>query len=148
MPWYYYSGKVVRPIMIEKGRSVSVRPNTKVEIIDESTIELKSLCRRGFLRRTSRPKNLEVDKKEISTKTVKDVVPKSKMAKIIAEKGITVSKDIPPESKFSVELTEGEQQLVENIKVEGKEVLNVDQVDQVEELSEDTDKKIKIKRRR
>lgn len=148
MPWYYYSGKVVRPIMIEKGRSVSVRPNTKVEIIDESTIELKSLCRRGFLRRTSRPKNLEVDKKEISTKTVKDVVPKSKMAKTIAEKGITVSKDIPPESKFSVELTEGEQQLVENIKVEGKKVLNVDQVDQVEELSEDTDKKIKIKRRR
>jgi hypothetical protein len=134
--------------MIEKGRSVSVRPNTKVEIIDESTIELKSLCRRGFLRRTSRPKNLEADKKEISTKTVKDVVPKSKMAKTIAEKGITVSKDIPPESKFSVELTEGEQQLVENIKVEGKKVLNVDQVDQVEELSEDTDKKIKIKRRR
>jgi hypothetical protein len=148
MPWYYYSGKVVRPIMIEKGRSVSVRPNTKVEIIDESTIEFKSLCRRGFLRRTSRPKNLEVDKKEISTKTVKDVVPKSKMAKIIAEKGITVSKDIPPESKFSVELTEGEQQLVENIKVEGKEFLDVDQVDKVEELSEDTDKKIKIKRRR
>jgi hypothetical protein len=147
MPWYYYSGKVVRPIMIEKGRSISVRPNTKVEIIDESTIEFKSLCRRGFLRRTSRPKNLEVEKKEISTKTVKDVMPKSKMAKVIAEKGITVSKDIHPESKFIVELTEGEQQLVENIKVEGKESLNVDQVDQVEELS-DTDKKIKIKKRR
>jgi hypothetical protein len=144
MPWYYYSGKVVRPIMIEKGRSISVRPNTKVEIIDESTIEFKSLCRRGFLRRTSRPKNLEVEKKEISTKTVKDVMPKSKMAKVIAEKGITVSKDIHPESKFIVELTEGEQQLVENIKVEGKESLNVDQV---EELS-DTDKKIKIKKRR
>ena len=58
MSWYYYSGRVVRPVMVEKGRSVSVRPNTKVEIIDESTIEFKSLCRRGFFRRTSRPKDL------------------------------------------------------------------------------------------
>lgn len=146
MSWYYYSGKVVRPIMIERGRSVSVRPNTKVEIIDESTIEFKSLCRKGVLRRTSRPKNLEIEKKDIPTKTVKDVVPKSKMAKIIAEKGITISKDIPPESKFAIELTEGEQQIVESVIVEEKGSIDVDQVEKSSE--DDIDKKIKIKKRR
>jgi hypothetical protein len=99
MSWYYYSGRVVRPVMVEKGRSVSVRPNTKVEIIDESTSEFKSLCRRGFLRRTSRPKNLNVDKKNISDKTFKDVIKKSKMAKLIAEKGVTKAMDVPPVSK-------------------------------------------------
>lgn len=145
MTWYYYSGRVVRPIMIEKGCSISVRPHTRVEILDESTLEFKSLYRRGFLRKTSRPKYLEIEKKEIPTETVKDVVPKSKMAEVIAEKGVTVSKDIPPESKFNVEMTEGEQQIVDSMGVEEKESLTVDQA---EELSGNTDKKVKIKKRR
>lgn len=148
MTWYYYSGKVVRPVMVEKGRSVSVRPNTRVEILDESTLEFKSLCRRGFLRRTSRPKGFEIEKKEVSVKTVKDVVPKSKMAEVIAEKGVTVSKEISPKSKFNVELTEGEQQVVESVKIEKVEEDQSLNVDQAEELSENDGKKKKIKKRR
>jgi hypothetical protein len=131
MSWYYYSGRVVRPVMVEKGRSVSVRPNTKVEIIDESTIEFKSLCRRGFFRRTSRPKDLNVDKKNISDKTFKDVIKKSKMAKLIAEKGVTKAMDVPPVSKVKVELTEGE---MENISLdETSEEKKVDILDVVQD---------------
>ena len=133
MSWYYYSGRVVRPVMVEKGRSVSVRPNTKVEIIDESTIEFKSLCRRGFFRRTSRPKDLNIDKKNISDKTFKDVIKKSKMARLIAEKGVTIAMDVPPVSKVKVELTEGEMENIsldemsEEKKVDIGDFLDVDQ---------------------
>jgi len=130
MGWYYYSGKVVRPIMIKKGRSVSVRPNSRVEVLDESTFEFKSLSRRGLLRRTGKPKNLNVEEKPVPTKRVEDVVVKSDMAKSIAEKGVTKSKDVLPSSKI-VELTDGEETLGKDLE-EDKE--NVGDVDKAEEL--------------
>jgi len=108
MAWYYYSGTVVRPIPLKKGLSKSVRPKSKVEIL-EMTVEVQALIRKGQLRLTGKPKGApSVADAPVPQKKVADVMGKSAMAKKIAEKGTTTSATIPPISK-NPEQTEGEQ---------------------------------------
>lgn len=110
MATYYYSGNVVRPITIKKGVSVAARPRSKIEIFEESA-EVKALIKRGLLRRTGNLKKksrvVEVD----NSIDIKDVLPKSDLARNIAEKGSTTSSALPPVRKDGKqEMTDGELQ--------------------------------------
>lgn len=97
MAWYYYSGRVVRAIPQTRTKSVAVRPNTKVEIL-EVTKEVQALISQGVLRRTGRPVGATsvADKAPQEPVRMQDVVQKSSLAMHFAEKGMTESKDMPP----------------------------------------------------
>lgn len=97
MPWFYFSGHVVRAVPVSRNGSVAVRPNTKVEIL-EVTPESQALINQGTLRRTSPPRGAKsiADQPMPTTLRVEDVVPKSALALNFAEKGVTTSKDLPP----------------------------------------------------
>lgn len=107
MAWYYYTGKVVQAVQIKRGLSKAVKPHTKVEIIDMTT-DVQALIRQGLLRQTGKPKGA-VSAESIVIPDVKlaDVMPKSDMARFVAEKGVTSAPMVSPVSS-KVELTEGE----------------------------------------
>ena len=115
MPWYYYSGKTVRPIPVKKGLSKSVRPHKKVEIL-EMTLEVQALVNKRELRRTSPPMGAEsIADKPVPELKVEDVVRKSELASRFAEKGKTISKGIPPKTKSGEqEMTEVEMNVAKN----------------------------------
>lgn len=106
MASYYYSGNIVRPIPVSKGRSVAVRPNTKFEVFEE-TQEIQNLVARGVIRRCGGTKvkgtvpdpPVKIDPKKI---------PVPQFSRSIAEKGVTSAKGIPPKATGSVEMTEDE----------------------------------------
>lgn len=110
MPWYYHSSNVIRPVSVKPGVTVAVKPHSKVEIF-AMTPEAQALIKKGILRRTGKPKAapkaLAVPKDEPK---MEDVVEKSPLAKNIAEKGVTDSKNKPPKpvAGKTAEMTEGE----------------------------------------
>lgn len=144
MPWYYYSGKTVRPILVKKGLSKSTRPHKKVEIL-EITPEVQALIIKKELRRTSPPKGAEsIADKPVAEIKIEEVVEKSELAKKFAEKGKTVSRSIPPKTKSGKqEMTEGELNVVKK----GVDV-PVDGVVEDESLPDVEGKKRKKKGRR
>jgi hypothetical protein len=52
--WYYYSGSVPQAIQVAPGRSVAVRPRSKIEV-QSLTPDVAALVARGVLVRTGRP---------------------------------------------------------------------------------------------
>ena len=164
MGWYYYSGTVVRPIPVKKGLSKSVRPKSKVEIL-EMTPEANALIRKGQLRVTSRDKGaVPAAQVPVPQKTVADVVPKSDMAKNVAEKGVTTAATLPPKKPVgNPETTEGEDAAKakeeadrgadesaaagEGDDASKKDEDGAEEVDQAEVLNENQRKK-RVKRRR
>lgn len=130
MPWYYYSGSIVRSIQVSDRISVAVRPHSKVEI-DKTTKETQLLINSGLLRRTGGAKDSE--KRKVSDLKIQDVLPKSDLAKAIAEKGVTSSMSLPPKKPVGApEMTEGEISLpeTESIFVEKADVLSTDEPDE------------------
>lgn len=132
MSWYYYTGKMVRPIMVSKHRSKAVRPNTKIEIL-EIIGDTQSLIDNGILRATGNPNiNIKKVKKKIekAEKSLKEVLKASKFAASFAEKGKTSSAKIAPSSK-NPEFTAGEVVVLQNDdeKNENNEQNNEDNVD-------------------
>ena len=111
MPWYYYSGNVVKAIPIRKGVSLAVQPRTKVEITNDGVREVQVLVRKGVLRKTGKPVGSQTFMSEPSgAEAVRSVTPKSEMARFIAEKGTTTSKTQAPKMKTgSPEMTELEE---------------------------------------
>jgi len=111
MPWFYYSGNVPRSVQVKKGLSIALKPHSKVEIFDVNTPEVKALKKKGDLRLTSKPKGAVSlkDAPTMSAKDVEKVTPKSNLAKVVAEKGVTGKKGQTPKSK-KPEMTEGETQ--------------------------------------
>jgi len=108
MTWYYHSGNTVRPVLVKPGLSKSVRPKSKVEIL-HMTPEVEALIGKGLLRRVGKPKGSEsVAKIVVNDKKIEDVVEKPQIAKNIAEKGATISKNIAPVAANGPEKTEGE----------------------------------------
>ena len=104
MAWYYYSGRVTRPIRVCSTKSVAVRPNSKIEIL-EVTPDVQGLLRTGELRRTGRPlgaKSLE-DQPPAPQVRMQDVLPKSQLAQHFAEKGVTTSSSMPPKRPKGVQ---------------------------------------------
>lgn len=153
MAWYYYTGRVARPIPVKKGLSKSVRPNTKVEIL-ELTAESEALIRKKELRRTGAPKCAKpVAEEPVTNVDVKKVVEKSDLAKMFAEKGFTKAPGMPPIAKAGPEMTEAE---LNAPKVEEADTSedgektddDVEDVDRDEELPDDSNKKGKRKKRR
>jgi hypothetical protein len=147
MPWYYYSGKTVRPIPVKKGLSRSVRPGRKIEI-SEITQEAQALISKKELRRCAPPgtqgKGMSIKDAPVPEKKLTDVLPKSEMARKFAEKGRTTSPGIPPKtSSGKPEMTEGEMQIAEN----GTKAEPVDGVVEAESLPSDGKKKNKKGRR-
>lgn len=121
--WFYYSGNISKPIPVKKGLSISVRPHTKIEITEPGIREVQALIRKGLLRRTGRPVGVK-PVEDMPTTTPEDIIrvtPKSELARKFAEKGVTKSKSQTPKKKGSVEMTEGELEVVdkvESVKVE------------------------------
>lgn len=150
--WYYYSGKTVRPIPVKKGLSKSVRPNTKIEILEE-TVEVAALIRSGQLRITGRPPGApSVAEAPVPQKKIEDVLGKSELAKRFAEKGKTKAAGIPPVSIRPPELTEAEAEISVEKTAESTETPIVDEVgsenvDQDEELKDVDSGKIRKRRR-
>ena len=108
MAWYFYTGSVVRPIPIKLGMSKSVRPNSKVEIL-ELTIDAQALIRRGQLRLTAKPKVVPPASTEsVSVVKLVDVLKTSLMAETFAEKGKSPDAGTPPVSAFGAEMTAAE----------------------------------------
>lgn len=98
MSWYYYSGRIVRSIPVSRNKSVAVRPNTKVEIL-EITQEAQAMMRSGDLKRTGKPLGA-VSLGDLPPRPLvkmRDVVPPSALAQHFAEKGVTPSRDMPPQ---------------------------------------------------
>lgn len=98
MAWYYYSGHVTCAIRVSSTKSVAVRPNTKIEIL-EVTREVQALLAKGMLRRSGRPvgaTSLE-DASPPTDLRMEDVVSRSPLATFFAEKGVTTSKTMPPQ---------------------------------------------------
>lgn len=154
MAWYYYSGKVARPIPVKRGLSKSVRPRSRVEILEE-TMEVKVLIRKGELRRTGKPKGApSVADEPAANVAVKDVVEKSELAQKFAEKGKTTGPGIPPVAKDGPEMTEAELNTPAVDKVappseDGKASEDVaEEVDRAGKLPDDVKKKGSKKRRR
>lgn len=154
----------MRPIPVKHGLSKSVRPKSKIEIL-EVTAEVQALLRKGHLRLTGKPKGAQsVAEVPVPKQTVADVLKRSEMAGRIAEKGLTTSATIPPVSR-NPEMTDGE--LVADEKGSGEPQIfvmdnadaddgeldsesdadGVEEVDQADMLN-DNQKKRKIKRRR
>lgn len=98
MAWYYYSGKIVKAVRVSSTKSVAVRPNTKVEIL-EVTREVQALLRAGVLRKTGRPRDAQSvgEAAPEPTPRMQDVVERSPLASYFAEKGVTSSKAMPPQ---------------------------------------------------
>lgn len=98
MSWYYYSGNVVRSIPQGRFKSVAVRPNTKVEIL-EVTQEVQALISQGVLRRTGKPLGAVSlsDQPPRTPIRIQDVVPKSPLAMYVAEKGVTKDPGVAPQ---------------------------------------------------
>lgn len=109
MSWYYYSGKTVRPVPVKKGLSKSVRPHSKIEIL-EMTMEAQALIRKKELRVTGKPKGAKsVADEPVPLKNIKDVVKIPERAISVAEKGATTSASMPPKtSSGKPQMTEGE----------------------------------------
>jgi len=126
MPWFYYTGKTIRPIQIKKGVSVAVRPNSHVEV-EEVTRETRALIGK-VLKRKGRPNGMRsfVDIDPPQEKMV-EVLPKPEIAKFVAEKGFTKSKDEPPVSN-NVEMVESEIAIANSVGVEEKMESEVDNV--------------------
>lgn len=95
MAWYYYSGKIVRPIPVSKGKSVSVRTGSKVEIL-ELTDESKALISKGELRITGRPKDASTDNSYGDT-NIKNLIKESDMRKTFERKSIVMHSDVENE---------------------------------------------------
>jgi hypothetical protein len=97
MAWYYYSGSVVKSIPVSRTKSVAVRPNSKIEIL-ELTKEAQVMLSAGMLRRTGKPlgaKSME-DLPQPPRVHMRDVLPPSPLAMHFAEKGVTTSAEMPP----------------------------------------------------
>ena len=97
MAWYYYSGPVTRPVRVSSTKSVAVRPNSKIEIL-EVTPDVQALIRSGCLRRTGRPLGAQsiADQEPAPQVKMKDVLQRSSLAQHFAEKGVTTSSVMPP----------------------------------------------------
>lgn len=107
MSWYYYSGNIVRSIQVSDSISVAVRPKTKIQI-EKITKDTQAMINAGMLRKTGNPNRANEIRKASGLK-MQDVVPKSDMAKYVAEKGVTSSKDLPPRKAVGApEMTEHE----------------------------------------
>lgn len=152
MAWYYYSGKIVRPIPVSKGKSVSVRTGSKVEIL-ELTDESKALISKGELRITGRPKDASSDNSYGNT-SIKNLIKESDMRKTFERKSIVMHSDVENESAMlddnlaptdnaSVDTTDipessnvddGASSVDEYVKdIEDDENLKIDQSDNIEE---------------
>lgn len=112
MSWFYYSGKIPKPIPVRKGLTISALPHSRVEIFDTNLREIQVLRRKGELRPTGKPSN-HVPVKNVTVASGKDVAavtPKSAMARSTAEKGRTTSPAMPPKvpKGKSQEMTDGE----------------------------------------
>ncbi len=110
MPWFYYSGNIARSIEIKPGLSQVVKPHTKIEI-EKVTKAAQVLINQGSLRRTGKQKldGKQPVRKVPNIKDMKKVLPKSDMAKAVAEKGVTTSSTLPPIKPVGKpEMTEGE----------------------------------------
>lgn len=97
MAWYYFSGKTVKSIRVCSTKSVAVRPNTKVEVL-EVTREVQALINQGMLRKTGRPRDAKSmdgapPRPEVR---MQDVLARSALATFCAEKGVTPAKGMPP----------------------------------------------------
>lgn len=150
MTWYYYSGKVPRPIQVKKGLSKIVRPRTKVEIL-ELNQESKALIRKKELRVTGKDKTaLPVADEPVIDVSVKKVVRKSELARKFAEKGVTSSPGMPPVAKYGPELTEAEQGIGAVKLDSGEKPLEdgAEEVDRDEKLPDDSKSGGNKKRRR
>jgi hypothetical protein len=115
MSWYYFSGHTVKPIRVSSTKSVAVRPNTKVEIL-EIVQETQALINAGILRRTGRPKGATsiADLPPRPIVRMRDVIQKSPLATYFAEKGVTTSKEMPPQKPVGApEYTLHEMELAE-----------------------------------
>ena len=118
MAWYYYSGNIVRSIPVKAGLSKVAKPRSKIEIITE-TKEVQIMKKRGLLRRTSPVKGaVSVVSDPVEELKMEDVIQKSAMAKVVAEKGVTGSKGLPPTTKGNPEMTEAELASVESTEKE------------------------------
>lgn len=97
MGWYYYSGNVVKSIPVSRTKSVAVRPNSKIEIL-EVTQEAQTMLSMGILKRTGKPlgaTSME-DAPPRPKIHLRDVLPPSGLAMHFAEKGVTSSEALPP----------------------------------------------------
>lgn len=97
MAWYYYSGNVVKSIPVSRTKSVAVRPNSKIEIL-EVTQEAQAMLSMGILKRTGKPlgaPSME-DAPPRPRVHLRDVLPPSGLALHFAEKGVTSSEALPP----------------------------------------------------
>jgi hypothetical protein len=97
MGWYYYSGNVVKSIPVSRTKSVAVRPNSKIEIL-EVTQEAQTMLSMGILKRTGKPlgaTSME-DAPPRPKVHLRDVLPPSGLAMHFAEKGVTSSEALPP----------------------------------------------------
>lgn len=140
MPWFYYRGRTIRPIQIKKGVSVAVRPKSYVEI-KEMTKETRALVG-NKLQRKGRPHGMRSFVDEAPVENIEEEVPKSKLARFVAEKGITLSKEKPPVSKNGAEMVESE------IAIDSKGDVKEDQVDKVEDVVTDEAPAVKKRGRR
>lgn len=158
MTWYYHSGKTVRPIPVKKGLSKSVRPNSRVEIL-ELTSESKALIRKHELTICGKPKGAKsIADEPIPSTDIAAAIGVTPMARSIAEKGKTTDSKIAPTTIGIPQMTEGElatgsaTPLIEEENaedVEKKPHIDREEVDQDEVLSDDSDNnKGKNKRRR
>jgi hypothetical protein len=163
MAWYYYSGRIARPIPVKKGLSKSVKPNTRVEILENSK-EVAALIRKRELRLTGKPRGAgSVADEPVLNADVRSVVEKSELAMKFAEKGKTGSPGVPPVARGGQEQTHAELNISKVDKVapppsdeavmapseEKQSSDGVEEVDQAEELPDDSKKKRKgIRRRR
>lgn len=110
MPWFYYSGNVSRPIPVKYGLAVSVKPHSKVEIFEPTMLEIQKMIKKGLLRPTGKPRNAKTIGDVVDANAIREVTPKSSMAKSIAEKGVTSQKGLAPKKMVGTpEMTEGEQ---------------------------------------
>lgn len=97
MAWYFYSGNVVKSVPVSRTKSVAVRPNSKVEIL-ELTLEAQILLSKGVLRRTGKPLGATSMESQPPRPRVslRDILPPSGLALHFAEKGVTTSEAMPP----------------------------------------------------
>jgi hypothetical protein len=96
MAWYYYSGNIPRPIPVKKGLSKIAKPHSKIEVLVE-TSEMKAMKARKMLKLTSKPRDAVSDAETpVPEKKLEDVLPKSDLARGVAERGVTSSRSIKP----------------------------------------------------
>lgn len=136
MAWYYYTGKAVQSVQVKAGLSLAVKPHSKVEIIDMNQTT-QVLINKGLLRRTGKPKGaVSVKDTPVPTEKLADVMPKSDLAMIVAEKGATSSPHIAPTSK-NVEVTEAEKMAAVAKKISEQGNATPDEVSKDDEESDE-----------